>query len=166
MCESALAAIRALLTRLKLTANEEKTRTCHAGRAHFDFLGYTFGRYYSHRTGGAYLGLRPLKKSIRRLVERVRHLTDPSYGWQEITELVQVLNRMLTGWANYFSIGTNSSAYRAVEAYYVTRFRRWSLKKHKSRRNGLLAYPYEYLFETLGLVRLSGRKSSLPWAKA
>ncbi len=164
--DAALAAMRALMERLKLTVNEEKTRTCHAGRAHFDFLGYTFGRYYSHRTGGAYLGLRPSKKSIRRLIERLRQLTDPRFGWQETTELVQILNRTLTGWANYFSIGTTSSAYRAVEAYYVTRFRRWLLKKHKSRRNGMLAYPYEYLFETLGLVRLSGRKSDLPWAKA
>ena len=111
-------------------------------------------------------GLRPSKKSIGRLVERLRHLTDPRYSWQETTELVHILNRTLTGWANYFSIGTTSSAYRAVEAYYTTRFRRWLLKKHKSRRNGLLAYPYEHLFETLGLVRLSGRKSYLPWAKA
>ncbi|MCK0507487.1 group II intron reverse transcriptase/maturase [Aromatoleum anaerobium] len=164
--DKALAAMRVLMGRLKLTVNEEKTRTCHAGRAYFDFLGYTFGRYYSHRTGGAYLGLRPSKKSIRRLIEKLRHLTDPRFGWQETTELVQNLNRTLTGWANYFSIGTTSSAYRAVEAYYVTRFRRWLLKKHKSRRNGMLAYPYEYLFETLGLVRLSGRTSNLPWAKA
>lgn len=164
--DKALAAMRVLMGRLKLTVNEEKTRTCHAGREHFDFLGYTFGRYYSHRTGGAYLGLRPSKKSIRRLIERLGQLTDPRFGWQETTELVQILNRTLTGWANYFSIGTTSSAYRAVEAYYVTRFRRWLLKKHKSRRNGMLAYPYEYLFETLGLIRLSGRKSNLPWAKA
>jgi len=164
--EQALAAMRALMARLKLTVNEEKTRTCHAGREHFDFLGYTFGRYYSHRTGGAYLGLKPSKKSIGRLIEKLRHLTDPRCSWQETTELVSILNRTLTGWANYFSIGTTSSAYRAVEAYYVTRFRRWLLKKHKSRRNGMLAYPYEYLFETLGLVRLSGRRSNLPWAKA
>jgi hypothetical protein len=136
------------------------------GGGNIALLPDTFGRYYSHRTGGAYLGLRPSKKSIRRLVERVRQMTDPRFDWQETTELVQILNRTLTGWANYFSIGTTSSAYRAVEAYYVARFRRWLLKKHKSRRNGLLAYPYEYLFETLGLVRLSGRKSNLPWAKA
>lgn len=164
--DKALAAMRVLMERLKLTVNEEKTRTCHAGREHFDFLGYTFGRYYSHRTGGAYLGLRPSKKSIRRLIERLGQLTDPRYCWQETTTLVQVLNRTLTGWANYFSIGTTSSAYRAVEAYYTARFRRWLLKKHKSRRNGMLAYSYEYLFETLKLVRLSGRKSNLPWAKA
>lgn len=162
----ALAAMRALMVRLKLTINEEKTRTCDARQAYFDFLGYTFGRYYSHRTGGDYLGLRPSKKSIRRLVERLGQLTDPRFGWQETTALVDSLNRTVTGWANYFSIGTVSTAYRAVEAYYTMRFRRWLLKKHKSRRNGMLTYSHEHLFETLGLVRLSGRKSHLPWAKA
>lgn len=38
--DAALAAMQVLMRRLKLTVNEEKTRTCHAGRAHFDFLGY------------------------------------------------------------------------------------------------------------------------------
>ena len=138
------------------------------GREHFDFPGLHLRTVLLDiGLAAPTLGLRPSKKSIRRLVEKVDGmLTDPRLGWQETTELVQSLNRTLTGWANYFSIGTTSSAYRAVEAYYVTRFRRWLLKKHKSRRNGLLAYPYEYLFETLGLVRLSGRKSNLPWAKA
>jgi RNA-directed DNA polymerase len=60
--ESALAEMRNLMTRLKLQVNEEKTRTCNIGREHFDFLGYTFGRYFSKRTGGAYIGLRPSKK--------------------------------------------------------------------------------------------------------
>jgi hypothetical protein len=59
-----------------------------------------------------------------------------------------------------------SSAYRAVEAYCTQRLRRWLLKKHKLRRNGLLAYPYEYLFETLGLERLSRGRSNRPWATA
>ena len=53
----------------------------------------------------------------------------------------------------------------AGKAYYTTRFRRWLLKKHKSRRNGMLAYPYEYLFEALGLVRLLWRKPSIKAAE-
>ena len=37
--------------KLKLTVNEEKTRICKAPEGEFDFLGYTFGRMYSARTG-------------------------------------------------------------------------------------------------------------------
>ena len=162
----ALALMRRLMTRLGLTVNEEKTRLCHAEGEHFDFLGYTFGRYYSHRTGGAYFGLRPSKASIKRVVGRVRQHTDRRFVWQDTTEVVTALNRTLEGWANYFRIGTVSSAYRAVEAYYTMRMRQWLLTKHKLRRNGKLVYPYEHLFGPLGLTSLSGRKSYLPWAKA
>jgi len=42
--------------KLKLTVNEEKTRICTVPSGKFDFLGYTFGRMYSARTGQARLG--------------------------------------------------------------------------------------------------------------
>ncbi len=44
------------LRKLKLTVNETKTHVCRLPVESFDFLGYTFGRMYSPRTGGAYLG--------------------------------------------------------------------------------------------------------------
>ena len=164
--ETALAEMRNLMMRLKLQVNEEKTRTCNTSREHFDFLGYTFGRYFSKRTGGAYLGLRPSKKSVHRVIASLREKTDRRTTWLETTELVADMNRVLTGWTNYFSIGTTSDAYRAIEAYCAMRVRRWLLDKHKLRRSGMLEYPYEYLYGPLGLVRLSAKHSNLPWAKA
>lgn len=68
--EDALKAMRVLMGKLRLTVNEEKTRTCQACRDHVDFLGYTFGVFYSCQTGGAYLGLRPSRKSVKRIVEK------------------------------------------------------------------------------------------------
>jgi group II intron reverse transcriptase/maturase len=162
----ALQAMRRLMGRLRLKVNEDKTRVCDVRFEHFDFLGYSFGRYYSHRTGGAYQGCRPSKKSIRSVVEKLRELTDRKLVWRDVDETVGRLNRTIRGWGNYFSLGTTSGAYRAVEAYYTQRLRRWLLKKHKMRRDGRLAYSYEHLFETLGLEQLSSRKSKLPWAKA
>ena len=70
---------------------------------------------YSPRTGKARLGMKPSKKSIRRMVEKVHDLTDLRTGWQETTEKVNKLNRALRGWANYFQVGTVSQAYRALE---------------------------------------------------
>ena len=37
--------------KLKLTVNEDKTRICKVPEGEFDFLGYSFGRMYSPRTG-------------------------------------------------------------------------------------------------------------------
>ena len=71
----ALHCLRAIMGKLKLTVNEEKTRICSVPTEHFDFLGYTFGRLYSPRTGEERLGMRPSKKSIRRMVEKIHALT-------------------------------------------------------------------------------------------
>jgi RNA-directed DNA polymerase len=48
--------------KLKLTVSEEKTRICKAPEGELDFLGYTFGRMYSARTGQARIGSRLSKK--------------------------------------------------------------------------------------------------------
>ena len=54
--EEALQRLREIMGKLKLTVNEGKTRICKVPEGEFDFLGYTFGRMYSARTGKAYRG--------------------------------------------------------------------------------------------------------------
>jgi hypothetical protein len=61
--EEALQRLHEIMGKLKLTVNEEKTRICKVPEGEFDFLGYSFGRMYSARTGQARLGYRPSKKS-------------------------------------------------------------------------------------------------------
>ena len=60
--EQALQHLRQIMGKLKLTVNEEKTRICKVPEGEFDFLGYTFGRMYSERTGRAPPGLPALEE--------------------------------------------------------------------------------------------------------
>jgi len=120
--EEALRRMREIMGRLKLTVNEDKTRICKVPEETFDFLGYSFGRLYSARTGQARIGYRPSKHSIQRMVRKIHALTAEAMGWQETTVLVGKLNRMLRGWANYFNVGTVSRAYRALDSYTSMRY--------------------------------------------
>ena len=77
-----------------------------------------------------------------------------------------LLNRKIHGWANYFCLGPVSPAYRAVEQHTCRRLRQWLCVKHKERAGGNTHFPQQALHQKFGLVRLTARTASFPWAKA
>ena len=164
--EQAMLAMRRLIAALKLTVNEDKTRSCRIPGKPFDFLGYTFGRCYSTTTGRAYIGTRPSKQSIHKVCRRISEVTGRRRLLLTSEDQVAALNRTVIGWGNYFCLGPVSTAYRAVDRHASRRLRRWLCKKHKQPGRGTVRYPDEHLYEVLGLRRLSVRTRDFPWAKA
>lgn len=157
--------MRSMMHQLKLTVNEEKTHICRIPDETFDFLGYTFGRCYSPKTGYRFIGQRPSQKKVQAICKQISELTSRRWLLLSEDDLVARLNRSLSGWANYFCLGPVSKAYQTIDQHTRRRLRRWLCEKRKQKSRGHARYPNEYLYVELGLTQLAGRTRNFPWAK-
>ncbi|MDZ7640068.1 MAG: group II intron reverse transcriptase/maturase [Bryobacterales bacterium] len=143
---------QAVLVRMGLVLNEQKTSVRNSRQETFDFLGYTFGlRYW--RTGRTYLTAWPSKKSMGRLREKVSQLLEPweQAPWSEVRDR---LNQLLGGWAQYFSYGSLGKAYALVNHHVEERVRHFLRRRHKVRQGATRRFPKEVIFGTLGVKLL------------
>jgi len=154
--EEALQETRSLFTRLGLTLNEQKTKTCDVWQEPFDFLGYTFGVRYAFGSGNRYLAAYPSAKSVRRMREKLRRMIGSHMNWQSEENVVRDVNRAVQGWLNYFDYGTLWRTYTELEKFIQSRMQSWLVRKHKvdpgskSRR-----FSAPYLYGTLGLLNVA-----------
>jgi RNA-directed DNA polymerase len=157
--KEALEWTRGVLERLGLTLNEKKTSVRDARQERFDFLGYTFGRHYSARTGREYIGRSPSKKSVNRIKEKVGDILKP----QNVTPWEQTrdqLNQTLAGWKAYFRLGSASKAYEVIDKHVEERVRHFLRRRHKVQSQGTRQFSMKRIFGELGVFRLRGPLSA------
>ena len=83
-------------------------------------------------------------------------------GQQLGEKVAQKLNRLLGGWSRYFSHGTVSSAYQAVNRHVEDRARRFLRRRHKTPSRGTRQFSRERLYGELGVLRLQRGRGSTP----
>jgi group II intron reverse transcriptase/maturase len=164
--EEAMSQMREMMGKLKLTVNEKKTRQCSMPTGTFTFLGFTFGRQVSWKTGREYVTPTPAEKKVLGICDKISEETSHRTTYRSETEQVQRLNQILIGWGNYFRLGYVTGAWKVVQQHACRRFRRWLRSKHHQRA-GLHGPPDLRLYEDYGLVNLvSTVKRLLLWAKS
>ncbi|MFI5091445.1 MAG: group II intron reverse transcriptase/maturase [Terriglobales bacterium] len=146
-----------LETWMGLEVSREKTRVVNLKQqgASLDFLGFTF-RYDRDLKGRGhrYLNVHPSKQAVARMRQALRERTTNSRCFTPLNELIEEINRHLTGWANYFRFGYPRVAFRQINTY--TRQR---LTQHVRRRSQRPLRPpegvsYYELLTQMGLVYL------------
>jgi len=152
--EEALAWTKAVVTKLGLTINEAKTSVKNARKESFDFLGYTLGPRHFRNGGRWYLGAAPSKKSVQRVKRKISDLLRPSNtgAWPQVGAR---LNRLLGGWAAYFSYGSIASAYQAVDRHLYDRVCAFLRRRHKTPGRGTKRFPREYVYGELDVLQLN-----------
>jgi RNA-directed DNA polymerase len=153
--DEAMTAMRGMMSRLKLTVNETKTRLCRLPEETFDFLSYTLGRNYDPRTGRSYLGSRPSRKAVAELRDELSAMTGRKTTWLGVDEQIGRINRKLRGWSNYFCIGTRQRAYKSITEHVRHRVRQWLGAKFRVRGRGKTRFTNAHLHGELRLYRLS-----------
>jgi len=149
----ALAWTKAVMTRLRLTLNEDKTSLRNARRERFDFLGYSFGPHRYKATGDWYLSASPSKKSMQRFKTKIGNLLLPG-NFDPWPQLRDTLNSSLLGWSNYFCHGTRRSAFRSIDRYVYERVRDFLARRHKVAGRGTRRFSCDVVYGELGLLRL------------
>lgn len=164
--DKAMTVMRSMMERLKLTVNEDKTQVREVPGETFDFLGYTFGRHRSARTGRWIFCGKPSRKRIARVCEKISAMTGRNRTLLSADQMVEQLNLVLRGWAGYFCLGPVSDAYRAINAHVRYRFDKWWRAKHKHVRTDARCRWSSWLEQEFGLLELKWEARRLPQAKA
>ena len=137
--EYALGLLTDLLADLGLEPKASKTRIVHLeeGGEGFDFLGFhhRWVRAQSqHARQVMFLARWPSDKAMQRVRSRVRELTVRRRMWVPIEVIVEDLNRVLRGWANYFRYGNSARHFNKVQEHALERLALQVAKRHHRSR--------------------------------
>ncbi len=159
--EYALGLLTSLLGELGLEPKASKTRIVHLeeGGEGLDFLGFHH-RWVRARSQHArqvmFLARWPSDKAMQRVRGRVRELTLRRRCWIPMEVIVEDLNQVLRGWANYFRYGNSARHFNKVQNHALERLALQVAKRHhRSRRYGWSVVAFQSPNQ-LGLITLSG----------
>ena len=162
-----LATVGRLVTGLKLTVNEGKTRCLCGVRRKRSSSWDTVSGAMTDPTGRAPVSAPgPPGRASRAFAAGSAWVTAQGWSRQPPAAKVEGLNRVLTGWANCFSLGQVSPACSAIERHAVRRLRRWLCRQHKVKTGNDVRLPDTRLHDEYGLPRLSPGTRGLVHAKA
>jgi len=117
-----------VLAPIGLRLSETKTRIAHIDDG-IDFLGWRIQRHTKKGTTKRYVYTYPSKRSLARIVDKVRQRS--RFGPQvSFDTLLYRLNSILRGWANYFKHGVSYATFEYLRAYTWRRVIGWLRNKH------------------------------------
>jgi RNA-directed DNA polymerase len=163
--QEALETAETILSKIGLKLNSEKTRIAALPADTFDFLGYSFGRFYG-RDGRPSMGTRPSRKSISKVKKKIHDATARNTTWENVDDRIKAINAILRGWGNYFDQGPVQRAYREVNRYTCPRVQKWLAVKFKTTGKSQAKHPASHVYGKLGLYELPEIRADRAKAKA
>ncbi|MCP3870818.1 MAG: group II intron reverse transcriptase/maturase [Gammaproteobacteria bacterium] len=140
---------RFIARRLKLKVNQEKSKITHPWW--MCFLGFSF----TSKRGDTRIRIH--SKSIKRLKDRIRELTDRNCG-RSIHQIVFDLNQYLRGWWNYYRHTRCTSQFRSINGWIMRRLRAILWKQWKNPRTRVRELKKRGIFHRQAVTTGNARK--------
>ena len=148
-----------VLAPLGLQLNPEKTRiVCLTrGAEGFDFLGFHLHKVESWKWRGRwYLQRWPSARAMSSIRAKIRAGTHRRFAGVDLSVVVEHLNPVLRGWANYFRVGNSARKFSQIDSYVHERLAILASTKYAlSGRNWASRFDGTW-FRRLGVYTLSG----------
>lgn len=109
-----------------LTLSPEKTRIVHVSEG-FDFLGFNIRLYEFKQTNK--LLIKPSSQSQVKFRRKLKETWTESLG-SPVTKVINKINPMLKGWANYYRTGVSSRIFAQIDYYNWIRQYRFAKRTH------------------------------------
>ncbi|TYQ15348.1 UNVERIFIED_CONTAM: group II intron reverse transcriptase/maturase [Acetivibrio alkalicellulosi] len=139
------------LVKLKVSLNEEKTKVVDMNKGEtFDFLGFTYRKVETPKSPRGMVLITPKKKKVQNLVAKVRNYIR-SNNSLKVSKLIEGLNEILRGWANYYRIGHSSRIFLSVKQWVEKKVRRYVRKSQGKKGFGWKTWSKEVIYEKWGL---------------
>ena len=118
-----------------LELSEEKTLITHIDDG-FDFLGFNIRKY----PGGTLL-VKPSEKSLKKFAEATHEII---YGMRsrKQADVIEKLNRMITGWVNYYRYVSSKKAFWRLDHTIFLQLWRWAIRRHQNKSLGWVRNKY------------------------
>ena len=159
--------VRAILDRLGLHLNEDKSRIVQA-RDGFEFLGFYVRWVPSDRSGRMFPLWRPRRSAVQRIKTRLKQRARSVPLGDEASELIRVMNLTLQSWSGYFCYSNATLDFFKVDRFARMQVRIWLCRKHRIRGLGWHCFPELFFYRTLGLhclvrhIRSGARRPNAP----
>lgn len=138
------------LKKLKVTLNKEKTKIVDLEKGDsVDFLGFTF-RGKKSKNGKLWPRKTPKKVARKKLFKKLKEIFK-SYRSRPIGRVIEIINKVLKGWVNYFRIGNSARCFESVKDWVYKKVRRHLMKARRWSGFGWKKWSREWIYGTLGL---------------
>lgn len=148
--------------------SEEKTNIRNVEHDSFDFLGWTFGLYdnnlfkvrrkaFKRAKQGKVALVTPSKKSIASIKANIK-LLFRSHASSPVSMLINKLNPIIVGWANYHRYVNSNKAFRALDNFVYLQIIRWAKRRHVNKSWSWIVGKY-FTSSKVKFMTKTGRKS-------